>query len=140
MKVREINLFKRLKLYLFGNSLGSKSVQGVSSHGKPGNLVMEFHFVFPGLEKSWNLTPGFGKNHKSHGNYKVASCETARFCSSFKSRTSTQGYWYVRHENRNRFNLFHHILFKMTPNHTWYDILPLCPQYMSLSCHKSCKR
>ena len=22
---------------------------------------MEFHFLFPGLEKSWNLTPGFGK-------------------------------------------------------------------------------
>ena len=32
--------------------------QGVSSHGKPGK-VMEFHFVFPGLEKSWKLTPGF---------------------------------------------------------------------------------
>ena len=34
--------------------------EGVSSHGKPGK-VMEFHFLFPGLEKSWNLTPGFGK-------------------------------------------------------------------------------
>ena len=34
--------------------------QGVSSHGKPGK-VMEFHFLFPGLEKSWNLTGGFGK-------------------------------------------------------------------------------
>ena len=36
------------------------SVQGVSSHGKPGK-VMEFHFIFPGLEKSWNFTPGHGK-------------------------------------------------------------------------------
>ena len=34
--------------------------QGVSSHGKPGK-VMEFYFLFPGMEKSWNLTPGFGK-------------------------------------------------------------------------------
>ena len=25
---------------------------------------MEFHFLFPGLEKSWNLTPGFGKFKK----------------------------------------------------------------------------
>ena len=36
------------------------NVQGVSSHGKPGK-VMEFHFLFPGLEKSWNVTQGFGK-------------------------------------------------------------------------------
>ena len=34
--------------------------QGVSSHGKPGKVV-EFHFLFPGLEKSWKLTPGFEK-------------------------------------------------------------------------------
>ena len=44
-----------------------KSSQGVSSHGKPGK-VMEFHFIFPGVEKSWKLTPGFGKFIKSHGN------------------------------------------------------------------------
>ena len=31
-----------------------------SSHGKPGK-VMEFNFLFPGVEKSWNLTPGFGR-------------------------------------------------------------------------------
>ena len=43
--------------------------QGVSSHGKPGK-VMEFHFLFPGLEKSWKLTPGFGKFIESHGNLK----------------------------------------------------------------------
>ena len=42
-------------------------MQGVSSHGKPGK-VMEFHFFCPGLEKSWKLTPGFGKFIKSHGN------------------------------------------------------------------------
>ena len=42
-------------------------LQGVSSHGKPGK-VMEFHFSFPGLEKSWKLTPGFGKFIKSPGN------------------------------------------------------------------------
>ena len=42
-------------------------MQGVSSHGKPGK-VMEFHFVFSGLEKSWKLSPGFGKFIKSHGN------------------------------------------------------------------------
>ena len=42
-------------------------LQGVSSHGKPGK-VMEFHFLFPGLEKSWKLTPGFGKFIKRHGN------------------------------------------------------------------------
>ena len=35
-------------------------LQGVSSHGKPGK-VLEFHYFFPGLEKSWKLTPGFGK-------------------------------------------------------------------------------
>ena len=34
-------------------------LQGVSSHEKPGK-VMEFHYFFPGLEKSWKLTPGFG--------------------------------------------------------------------------------
>ena len=39
-------------------------MQGVSSHGKPGK-VMEFHSFFPGLEKSWKLTPGFGKFIKS---------------------------------------------------------------------------
>ena len=33
-------------------------IQGVSSHVKSGK-VMEFHFIFPGLEKSWKLTPGF---------------------------------------------------------------------------------
>ena len=38
----------------------SQFVQGVSGHGKPGK-VMEFHFLFPGLEKSWNWTPCFGK-------------------------------------------------------------------------------
>ena len=42
-------------------------VQGVFSLGKPGK-VMEFQFSFPGLEKSWKLTPGFGKFIKSHGN------------------------------------------------------------------------
>ena len=41
------------------------SVQGVSSHGTPGK-VMEFLFLFPGLEKSSKLTPGFGKFIKSH--------------------------------------------------------------------------
>ena len=46
--------------------LTSGVMQGVSSPGKPGK-VMEFHF-FPGLEKSWKLTPGFGKFIKSHGN------------------------------------------------------------------------
>ena len=39
----------------------------VQGHGKPGK-VMEFHYFFPGLEKSWTLTPGFGKFIKSHGN------------------------------------------------------------------------
>ena len=42
-------------------------LQGVSSHGKPGK-AMELHFLFPGLEKSWQLTPDFGKLIKSHGN------------------------------------------------------------------------
>ena len=36
------------------------SYQGVSSDGKHGK-VMEFHYFFPGLEKSWKLTPGFHK-------------------------------------------------------------------------------
>ena len=41
--------------------------QGVSSHGKPGK-VMEFHyFFFQAWEKSWKLTPDFGK-YISHGN------------------------------------------------------------------------
>ena len=39
---------------------------GVSSHGIPGK-VMEFHYFFPGLEKSWKLTPDFGKFIKSRG-------------------------------------------------------------------------
>ena len=30
---------------------------------KPGK-VMEFHYFFPGLEKSWKFTPGFGKPFK----------------------------------------------------------------------------
>ena len=34
---------------------------------KPGKVV-EFHYFVPGLEKSWKLTPGFGKFIKSHGN------------------------------------------------------------------------
>ena len=42
-------------------------MQGVSSHGKRGE-VMEFHYFFPGLGKSWKLIPDFGKFIKSHGN------------------------------------------------------------------------
>ena len=41
-------------------------LQGVSSHGKPGK-VMEFHF-FSRPGKVMELTPGFGKFIKSHGN------------------------------------------------------------------------
>ena len=91
---------------------------------------MEFHFLFPGLERSWNLTPGFGKVIKV---MEIITPETAQFGSSFKSCTSTQGYWYVQQENRNRFNLFHHILLKMTPSHTAYGLLhpPALPRYMS---------
>ena len=44
---------------LFSKMSGNHE-QGVSSHGEPGK-VMELHFLFPGLEKSWNLTLGFGK-------------------------------------------------------------------------------
>ena len=50
------------KLLYFQPQLHHLAKQGVSSHGKPGK-VMQFHFLFPGLEKSWNLTPGFGKSH-----------------------------------------------------------------------------
>ena len=102
--------------------------QGVSSHGKPGK-VMEFDSRF------WKIL-------KSHRNYKTSSGETALFGSSFKSCTSTQGYWYVKHENRNRFNLFHHILFKLTPNHAWNGLShpPSLRRYMSLSYQTTCKR
>ena len=68
------------------------------SHG------ISFSFSRPG--KVMEFDSRFWKNHKSHGNYKVASCETVWFGSSVKSCTSTQGYWYVQHENRNRCNLF----------------------------------
>ena len=49
-----------------------------------------FSFSRPG--KVMEFDSRFWKNHKSHRNYKVTSCETARFSSSFKSCTSTQGY------------------------------------------------
>ena len=52
--------------YVFVEVLVDGLLHGVSSHGKPGE-VREFHF-FPGLEKSWKLTPGFGKFIKIHGN------------------------------------------------------------------------
>ena len=64
--------------------------QGVSSHGKPGK-VMEFCFLFPGLEKSWNLTQGFGNFIKVMEIMRY-SWETVRFGSSFKSLISTEGY------------------------------------------------
>ena len=92
-----------------------KSSQGVSSHGKPGK-AMEFHFLFPGLEKSWNLTLGFGKFIKV---MEMTSCGTLQFGSSFKSYTSTQRYGYIQHENKNRFYCFHQILFKLTPNYRY---------------------
>ena len=39
--------------------LNSQS-KGVCSYGKPGK-VMEFHFLFSALSKSWKLIPDFGK-------------------------------------------------------------------------------
>ena len=98
--------------------------QGVSSHGKPGK-VMEFHFHFPGLKKSWNLTRAFGKFIKNHGNYKASSCETAWFGSYSK-----YGYGYVQKIEVDC-NLVHHIVFKLTPSHTGYGLShrPSLPQY-----------
>ena len=71
--------------------------QGVSSHGKPGK-AMEFHICFPGLEKSWKLTPGFGKFIKGHGNFKRHPLVKRR-CSFFSSSISIQGYVYVIRSN-----------------------------------------
>ena len=45
-----------------GKTVCPGCIQGVSSRGKPGN-VMVFYFIFPSLEKT-----GFGKFIKSHGN------------------------------------------------------------------------
>ena len=56
-----------MSAYFFMNALILFFTQGVFSRGKPGKVI-EFHFLFPGLEKSWKLTPGFGKLIKSHGN------------------------------------------------------------------------
>ena len=104
------------------------------SHGIP------FSFSRPG--KVMEFDSRFWKIHKSHGNYKKSSCGTVRFGSCFKSCTLTQGYGYVQHENRSRFNLCHHILFNWLTNITVYGLshTPFLPRYMSLSCHKSCKR
>ena len=43
------------------------NMQGVSGSGKPGKVI-ELHFSFSGLEKSWKLSLGFGKFIKSHRN------------------------------------------------------------------------
>ena len=91
---------------------GKCSLHCVSSHGKPGK-VMEFHFCFPGLEKSWKLTPGFGKFIKSYGNFK-------------RHPLSIQGYIYVIRSNFGvlhiflycDWNLVHGSQRQKTPNHT----------------------
>ena len=96
---------------------------------------MEFYFqVMEFISRFW-------KNHKSDGNCKASSCKTARFGSSFKSCTLTQGYRYVRVKIE-IIDIFHHIPFEMTPNLTWNgESHPLSlPWYTSVSCHKSCKR
>ena len=78
-------------------------LQGVSSHGKPGK-VMEFHFLFPGLEKSWKLTSGFGKF------IKVLEIKRLLFmkqhCSFLSSSISIQGYIYVIRLNFGVFHIF----------------------------------
>ena len=55
-------IMDKKKKYNVKNFMLNKAylIQDGSSHGKPGK-IMEFHFYFPGLEKSWKLTPGFGK-------------------------------------------------------------------------------
>ena len=52
----------------------NKKSQGVSIHGKPGK---EFHFSFSRPGKVMEFDSRFWKIHKSHGYYKVASCEIA---------------------------------------------------------------
>ena len=109
--------------------------------------TLVFYRVYPvmeNLEKSWNFIFFFQawKVMEIWLQVLEISTETARFSSSFKSITSTEEYWYVQHENRNRFHLCHHILFKLTPNHTCDGMSHLrsLPRYMSLSCYKSSKR
>ena len=43
---------------------------------------MEFHFSFPGLEKSWKLTPGpvFMKGLRLKSSLKVKTFVSAKFC------------------------------------------------------------
>ena len=92
-----------------------------------------FSFSRPG--KVMEYDSRFWKIHKSHGNHKASSCESARFGSSFKSCTSSQEYWFVQREIKNRFNHFHHILFKLTPDHTGFGLSypPSLPRYMYLT-------
>ena len=55
---------------------------------------MEFYFLFPGLEKSWNLTPGFGKFIKV---MEIITHPLAKLCCLVPllnpAHQSTQGYW-----------------------------------------------
>ena len=77
--------------------------QGVSNHGKP-EKVMEFHCLFPGLEKSWKLTTGFGKFIKV---MEIKRHPLAKWCCSFLSSSiSVQGYVYVIRSNFGVFHIF----------------------------------
>ena len=80
-------------------------LQGVSSHGKPGKVV-EFNFLFPGLEKSWKLTPGFGKFIKVMEIKRHPFAK--RHCSFLSSSISIQGYVFVIRSN---FGVFHVFLY-----------------------------
>ena len=78
-------------------------IQGVSSQGKPGK-VMEFHLFFPGLEKSWKLTPGFGKFIKV---MEIKRHSLAKWhCSFLSSSISVQGYIFVIRSNFGVFHIF----------------------------------
>ena len=62
---------------------------------------MEFHYLFPGLEKSSKKTPGFGKFMEIK-NHPLAK----RLCSFLSSSISVEGYIYVIRSNYCVFHIF----------------------------------
>ena len=71
---------------------------------------MEFHFFFyPDLEKSWKLTPGFGKFIKV---MEIKRHPLAKWrCSFLSSNISIQGYIYVY--IRSNFGVFSMLCFRI---------------------------
>ena len=94
-------------------------------------------FSYSGLEKSWKLTPGFGKFVKVMESKRDLLAK--RRCSFLSSSISIQGYFYVIRSN---FGVFHIFLYcdsnlVVLKGKTGWSSWPWC---MSLSCQKAYKR